>query len=241
MEKEVFDQRDMTILIVDDEPRIRDFVRLDLEMEHYRVIEASNGIEALDQLRENLPDLVLLDVMMPEMDGFETLKAIREVSTVPVIMLTVRQSEQDRIHGLDLGADDYMAKPFSSRELLSRIRALLRRAMMPAPARKTEIVVDPDLKIDFARREVIVRGKKVVLRPTEYRLLYHLVNNAGRLLTHETLLSKVWGREYRDESHYLRLYITYLRQKLEKDPAHPKYILTERGVGYRFVSSPSSG
>ncbi len=171
---------------------------------------------------------------MPEMDGFETLRAIREVSTVPVIMLTVRQSEQDRIRGLDLGADDYIAKPFSPKELLLRIRALLRRSFMPAPARKTEIVVDPDLKIDFSRREVIVRGEKVVLRPTEYRLLYHLVNNAGRLLTHETLLSKVWGREYRDEAHYLRLYITYLRQKIEKDPAHPKYILTERGVGYRF-------
>jgi DNA-binding response OmpR family regulator len=153
---------------------------------------------------------------------------------VPVIMLTVRQSEQDRIHGLDLGADDYVAKTASPRELLSRIRALLRRSLMPPPARKTEIVVDPDLKIDFSRREVIVRGEKVILRPTEYRLLYHLVNNAGRLLTHETLLSKVWGREYRDESHYLRLYITYLRQKLEKDPAHPQYILTERGLGYRF-------
>ncbi len=234
MEKDAFDQRDMTILIVDDEPRIRDFVRMNLELEHYRVIEASNGQEALDELRENLPDLVVLDVMMPGMDGFETLKAIREVSTVPVIMLTVRQSEQDRIRGLDLGADDYIAKPFSPRELLSRIRALLRRSLMAPPARKTVIEIDPDLKIDFSRREVIVRGKKVVLRPTEYRLLYHLVNNAGRLLTHETLLSKVWGREYRDEAHYLRLYITYLRQKLEKDPAHPKYILTERGVGYRF-------
>lgn len=234
MEKEAFDQRDMTILIVDDEPRIRDFVRMNLEMENYRVIEASNGVEAMEQLRENLPDLVVLDVMMPEMDGFETLHAIREVSTVPVIMLTVRQSEPDRIRGLDLGADDYIAKPFSPRELLSRIRALLRRSFMAPPARKTEIVVDENLKIDFARREVIVRGKKVVLRPTEYRLLYHLVNNAGRLLTHETLLSKVWGREYRDEAHYLRLYITYLRQKLEEDPAHPKYILTERGVGYRF-------
>ncbi len=236
MEQEAFDQRDMTILIVDDEARIRDFVRMNLELEHYRVIEAANGIEALDQLRENLPDLVVLDVMMPEMDGFETLRAIREVSTVPVIMLTVRQSEQDRIRGLDLGADDYIAKPFSPRELLLRIRALLRRSLMAPPSRKTEIIVDPDLKIDFARREVIVRGKKVVLRPTEYRLLYHLVNNAGHLLTHETLLSKVWGREYRDEAHYLRLYITYLRQKLEKDPAHPKYILTERGVGYRFKS-----
>lgn len=234
MKEEAFDQRDMTILLVDDEPRIRDLVRMNLELEQYRVLEASNGIEALTQLRENLPDLVVLDVMMPEMDGFETLQAIREVSTVPVIMLTVRQSEQDRIHGLDLGADDYLAKPFSPRELLSRIRALLRRSLMPAPSRKTEIVVDSDLQIDFSRHEVTVRGEKVTLRPTEYRLLYHLVSNAGRLLTHETLLSKVWGREYRDEAHYLRLYITYLRQKLERDPAHPRYILTERGVGYRF-------
>ena len=234
MEQEVFDQRDMTILIVDDEPRIRDFVRMNLEMEHYRVIEASDGGEALEQLREHLPDLVILDVMMPEMDGFEALRAIREVSTVPVIMLTVRQDERDRIRGLDLGADDYIAKPFNPRELLSRVRALLRRSLMPPPARKTEIVVDNDLKIDFSRREVTVCGEKVVLRPTEYRLLYHLVNNAGRLMTHETLLSKVWGHEYRDEAHYLRLYITYLRQKIEKDPSHPKYILTERGVGYRF-------
>jgi two-component system KDP operon response regulator KdpE len=234
MEKEVFDQRDMTILVVDDEPRIRDLVRMNLELEHYRVIEACDGREALDQLREHLPDLVILDVMMPEMDGFETLRAIREVSTIPVIMLTVRQDEHDRIRGLDLGADDYVGKPFNPRELLSRVRALLRRSLMPPPARKTEIVVDKDLILDFSRREVIVRGQKVVLRPTEYRLLYHLVNNAGHLMTHETLLSKVWGHEYRDEAHYLRLYITYLRQKIEQDPAHPRYILTERGVGYRF-------
>jgi DNA-binding response OmpR family regulator len=234
MEKEAFDPRDMTVLIVDDEPRIRDFVRMNLELERYRVIEACNGIEALEHLRENLPDLVVMDVMMPEMDGFETLRHLREVSNVPVIMLTVRQNDHDKIHGLDLGADDYIAKPFNPRELLSRIRALLRRSFMDAPARKTEIVVDPDLKIDFSRHEVIVRGEKVVLRPTEYRLLYHLVSNAGRLLTHETLLSKVWGREYRDEAHYLRLYITYLRQKIESDPAHPTYILTERGLGYRF-------
>jgi two-component system, OmpR family, KDP operon response regulator KdpE len=234
MEKEAFDPRDITILIVDDEPRIRDFVSMNLELEHYHVIEASDGLEALEQLRENLPDLIVMDVMMPEMDGFETLRHIREVSNIPVIMLTVRQNDQDKIHGLDLGADDYIAKPFNPGELLSRIRALLRRSFMAVPARKTEIVVDPDLKIDFSRHEVIVRGEKVVLRPTEYRLLYHLVSNAGRLLTHETLLSKVWGREYRDEAHYLRLYITYLRQKIESDPAHPKYILTERGIGYRF-------
>lgn len=234
MIKEAFDARDMTILIVDDEPRIRDFVRMNLELEHYHVEEAGNGLQALEKVRNILPDLVILDVSMPEMDGFEALLHIRQVSTVPVIMLTVRQSELDRIRGLDLGADDYLAKPFSPPELLSRIRALLRRSLMAPPARKTSIVVDSDLTIDFSRREVIVRGEKVVLRPTEYRLLYHLVSNAGRLLTHETLLAKVWGHEYRDESHYLRLYITYLRQKLEKDPAHPRYILTERGLGYRF-------
>jgi len=234
MIKEVFDARDMTILIVDDEPRIRDFVRMNLELEHYHVEEAGDGLQALEKVRNLLPDLVVLDVSMPEMDGFEALRHIREVSTVPVIMLTVRQGEADKIRGLDLGADDYLAKPFSPPELLSRIRALLRRSLMAPPARKTRIVVDPDLTIDFSRREVMVRGEKVVLRPTEYRLLYHLVSNAGRLLTHETLLAKVWGHEYRDESHYLRLYITYLRQKLEQDPAHPRYILTERGLGYRF-------
>lgn len=231
---EKFDPHNYSILVVDDEPRIIDFVRMNLELEGYRVLEASNGYETLDRLKADLPDLIILDVMMPEMDGFETLQHIREVSNVPVIMLTAKNEEIDRVRGLDLGADDYISKPFSNRELLSRIRALLRRAFMPTPAQKHTIVVDDDLQIDFNKREVIVRGEKVALRPTEYRLLYHLVNNAGRLLTHETLLSKVWGHEYRDESHYLRLYITYLRQKLEKDPAHPKYILTERGLGYRF-------
>jgi two-component system KDP operon response regulator KdpE len=244
MEHERFDPRSITVLVVDDEPRLVDVVRMNLEVEGYHVIEATTGYEALDRLKQDLPDLVILDVMMPEMDGFETLRRIREVSNVPVIMLTVRQEESDRIRGLEIGADDYLTKPFSPRELQSRIRALLRRTFMPAPARKTRLVVDKDLTIDFNKHEVWVRGQKVTLRPTEYRLLYHLVNNAGRLMTHETLLSKVWGHEYRDESHYLRLYITYLRQKLERDPAHPRYILTERGVGYRFkeieVEVPSS-
>jgi DNA-binding response OmpR family regulator len=228
------DPRNLTVLVVDDEARIIDFIRMNLELEGFRVLEAANGYEALERLKEDLPDLIILDVMMPQMDGFETLKHIREVSTVPVIMLTVRQEEGDRIRGLDLGADDYITKPFSPRELLSRTRALLRRSFMPSPTRKTKIIVDDELTIDFNKHEVWVRGEKVNLRPTEYRLLYHLVNNAGRLMTHETLLSKVWGHEYRDEAHYLRLYITYLRQKIEKDPAHPKYILTERGLGYRF-------
>jgi DNA-binding response OmpR family regulator len=235
VEHERIDPRSMTVLVVDDEPRLVDVVRMNLEVEGYRVVEAANGYEALDRLKEDLPDLVILDVMMPELDGFETLRRIRAVSNVPVIMLTVRNEESDRIRGLEIGADDYISKsPFSPRELLTRVKALLRRTFTPSPARKTTIVVDKDLTIDFSKREVWVRGEKVTLRPTEYRLLYHLVNNAGRLMTHETLLSRVWGHEYRDESHYLRLYITYLRQKLERDPAHPKYILTERGVGYRF-------
>ena len=239
MAQERIDPRSMTVLVVDDEPRLVDVVRMNLEVEGYRVVAAASGMEALERLKQDLPDLVILDVMMPEMDGYETLRQIRDVSNVPVIMLTVRQDEQDRIRGLEIGADDYLGKPYSPRELQSRIKAVLRRTFTPSPARKTAIVVDGDLTIDFDRHKVWVRGAEVTLRPTEYRLLYHLVNNAGRLMTHETLLSKVWGHEYRDESHYLRLYITYLRQKLERDPAHPKYILTERGVGYRFRELPA--
>ncbi|GAB4447701.1 MAG: response regulator transcription factor [Anaerolineae bacterium] len=224
------------ILIVDDEARMRRFMQMNLDLEGYRVIEAGNGLEAIDRVREDLPDLVLMDVMMPEMDGFEALRIIRETSTVPVIMLTVRDDESDKVKGLELGADDYVTKPFSPRELASRIKAVLRRVEMdsPGPSGSSIVKVDDYLQIDFNRREVIVGGKTVKLRPTEYRLLYHLVQNAGHVLTHEMILSKVWGYEYRDESQYVRLYITYLRQKIEPDPSHPKYILTERGVGYSF-------
>jgi len=223
------------ILVVDDEPRMIRFIHMNLELEGYDVISANNGFEALNKLRDELPDLVILDVMMPDMDGFETLRLLREVSAVPVIMLTVKADEEDKVRGLELGADDYVTKPFSPKELSSRVKAVLRRAEMPAPVEKSALTVDDYLQIDFDRRLVIAGGREVKLRPTEYRLLYHLVNNAGRILTHEQLLSKAWGYEYRDETHYLRLYITYLRQKIEPDPAHPRYILTERGVGYRFV------
>ena len=171
--------------------------------------------------------------MMPEIDGFETLQGLRETSSVPVIFLTAKSEEVDRIKGLDLGADDYITKPFSPRELVSRIRAVLRRTE-PAAVTSSEIVVDSELRVNFNQRKVIVRGQEVRLRPTEYRLLYQLVTNAGKLLTHEVLLSRVWGAEYRDEDQYVRLYITYLRQKIEKDPKNPKYILSERGLGYRF-------
>jgi len=224
------------ILAVDDEPKMTRFIRMNLELEGYRVSEAVNGMEALDKVREELPDLVLLDVMMPDLDGFETLAYIRGISSVPVIMLTAKGEEEDKVRGLELGADDYVTKPFSPRELSSRIKALLRRTQMPQPMEKTVVQIDERLAIDFTRHQVWVEGEIVKLRPTEYRLLYHLVNNAGWVMSREVLLSKVWGPEYRDEVQYLRLYINYLRQKIERDPAHPEYILTERGVGYRFVN-----
>jgi two-component system KDP operon response regulator KdpE len=223
------------ILVVDDEARMRRFVRMNLDLEGFEVSEAENGVVALGKVRDELPDLVLLDVMMPDLDGFETLAGIRQFSSVPVIMLTVKGDEEDRIRGLDLGADDYMAKPFSPRELSSRIRAVLRRVESPVAQAEKPLVIDEDLSIDFPRREVIVREERVRLRPTEYRLLLHLVENAGWIVPQETLLSKVWGPEYRDDTQLLRLYIAYLRKKIEPDLANPRYILTERGVGYRFV------
>ena len=223
------------ILVVDDEERIVRFIRLNLEQDGFIVVEAFNGKQAMDKLRQSLPDLILLDVMLPDLDGFEVLRMIRENHDVPIIMLTAKTEEDDRVRGLELGADDYVTKPFSPRELVSRVRAVLRRTEAQRGGKEGVIEVDDRLKIDFDRREVWVEGKLVKLRPTEYRLLYHLVQNAGWVATHDQILAKVWGYEYRDEPHYVRLYVNYLREKLEEDPANPKYILTERGVGYRFV------
>jgi two-component system KDP operon response regulator KdpE len=224
------------VLIVDDEPRLLDSVRMNLEVDGFEVFEAHNGAEALERIRKLLPDIVVMDVMMPIMDGFETLRELRSFTAVPVIMLTVKADDRDVVTGLELGADDYVAKPFSQRVLLSRIKAVLRRAEGSTPAGpRSHIQVDENLEIDFDRHEVKVHGEPVQLRPTEFRLLYHLATNPGVVLSHETLLSRVWGPEYRDASHYVRLYINYLRQKLEDDPANPRYILTERGVGYKFL------
>lgn len=229
------DIKNRHILVVDDEERMVRFIRLNLEYDGFHVSEAFNGIQAIEKIRSVLPDLVLLDVMLPDIDGFEVLRMIREISIVPVIMLTAKGEEDDRVRGLEMGADDYITKPFSPRELVSRVRAVLRRTEMATGSTHGLIEVDERLKFDFDRREVWVEGQLVNLRPTEYRLLYHLVQNAGWVVTHDQLLTKVWGYEYRDEPHYVRLYINYLRKKLEEDPANPKYILTERGVGYRFV------
>ncbi|NWF68790.1 MAG: response regulator transcription factor [Chloroflexi bacterium] len=230
-------QRDSKrILVVDDEPRMIGFIRMNLELEGHQVVEAHSGIEALEMVRTMLPDLVLLDVMMPELDGFETLRMLREFSSIPVIMLTAKGQENDKVYGLELGADDYVTKPFGPRELSSRIKAVLRRADMPSTSPEQAVLkIDERLSVDFNRREVIVNGQHIKLRPTEYRLLYHLIENVGWTVPHDQLLAKVWGYEYRDEAHYVRLYVNYLREKIEEDPSHPRYILTERGVGYRFI------
>ena len=229
------------ILVVDDEERMVRFIRLNLEHDGFQVSEAFNGKQAVQRLRDVNPDLILLDIMMPDLDGFEVLEMVREISNVPVIMLTAKGEEDDRVRGLEKGADDYVTKPFSPRELVSRVRAVLRRTEGATGSMHGLIEVDERLKIDFDRREVWLEGKIVKLRPTEYRLLFHLVQNAGWVVSHDQLLAKVWGYEYRDEPHYVRLYINYLRQKLEKDAANPKYILTERGVGYRFVDFRRQG
>ncbi len=228
--------RNRKILVVDDEERMVRFIRLNLEHDGFYVLEANNGVGAINSMRDSIPDLILLDIMLPDLDGFEVLRLIREVNTVPVIMLTAKGEEEDRIKGLELGADDYVTKPFSPRELVSRVKAVLRRTEAAGGVGSQPIIeIDDRLRIDFSRREVWVENEIVKLRPTEYRLLYHLVQNAGWVLTYDQILSKVWGYEYRDESHYVRLYVNYLRQKLEEDPSNPKYILTERGIGYRFV------
>ena len=223
------------ILVVDDEQRMARFIRLNLEHDGFRVTEAYDGTQAMDRLRTSMPDLILLDVMLPDFDGFEVLRMVRSTSPVPVIMVTAKSEEDERIRGLELGADDYVTKPFSPRELVSRVRAVLRRTEMSSESTHGLIEVDQHLKLDFDRHEVWLDGRLVNLRPTEYRLLYYLVQNAGWVVSHDQILTNVWGYEYRDQPHYVRLYINYLRQKIEKDPANPIYIITERGLGYRFI------
>ena len=225
----------MKVLVVDDEPDMLKVITWSLNFQEpdWEVLTASEGEQALELVAQESPDIVLLDVAMPEMNGFEVLQEIRRFSDVPVIMVTVREDEVDKVRGLELGADDYVTKPFGHLELLARIRAVLRRAQSWPLAHEKPFVCG-DLRVDFVTREVTVAGRPVALTNTEYRLLYYLVRNAGRVLTHEMLLAHVWGREYVDEVDYLRVYIGRLRSKLEPDPARPQYILTERGIGYRF-------
>jgi DNA-binding response OmpR family regulator len=225
----------MRILIVDDEPDVVKVVRMSLQVQEptWEAIAAYDGEEALDAFEREQPDLVLLDIMMPEMSGFDVLKELRRFSDVPVIMLTAKANEIDKVMGLNLGADDYITKPFGHLELLARIRAVMRRTQ-GMPLTHELPFSSGSIHVDFERREVSVDGEIVPLTATESRLLYYLVRNAGRVLTHEMLLANVWGREYTDEIDYLKVYISRLRNKLEKDPRNPEHILTEYGVGYWF-------
>ena len=227
----------MKVLVVDDAPEVVDSVRLGFAVQwrEVDVLAAGTGKEALDQVEQESPDLVLLDVGLPDMDGFKVLQEIRFFSDVPVVMLTARDDTIDKVRGLELGADDYVTKPFNHLELLARIKAVLRRLDMPAPKSRAPSFRSGDMEMDFDAQEVRVNGQRVDLTPTEYKLLYHLVRNAGHTLTHGTLLAKVWGREYRDEVDYLRVYVRRLRDKLGDDPEKPRYIRTERGLGYRFL------
>jgi DNA-binding response OmpR family regulator len=228
----------MKILVDDDDPDVVESVRQGLLL-HWRdteLIGTPTGQAALDQIEHESPDLVLLDVGLPDVDGYTVLAQAREFSDVPIIMLTARDDTLDKVKGLELGADDYITKPFNHLELLARIRALLRRLEMPMPHSRAPSFRSGDLEMDFATQEVRLAGRPVDLTPTEYKLLYHLVRNAGRVLPHGTLLAKVWGREYLDEVEYIRVYIRRLREKLGDDPDQPRYIRTERGLGYRFIA-----
>jgi two-component system KDP operon response regulator KdpE len=236
------DFRGRRIVVVEDEPHILDLIRTTLENAGFVVSGATTGLEGLERIREELPDLAILDVNLPDLSGFEVLRQIRQAQGVPCIMLTVQDDEDARVRGLELGADDYIGKPFGHRELVSRIKAVLRRAEAPAPLARNRVQVDERLVVDFDRRLAEVEGEPVHLRPTEYRLLHHFMNHPGRLLSHENLLSRVWGSEYRDDTQLLRLYVNYLRKKLEPDPSRPRYIINERGLGYRFMDySPEPG
>jgi two-component system KDP operon response regulator KdpE len=227
----------MRILVVDDEPDVVESVRLGfmLQWREVDVLGAGAGEAALDAVEHEHPDIVLLDVGLPGMDGYEVLRRIREFSDVPVVMLTARDDAMDKVKGLELGADDYVTKPFNHLELMARVKAVLRRLEMPLPTSRVPSFRSGDLEVDFTRQEARLRGERLDLTPTEYKLLYHLVRNAGHILEHGTLLAKVWGREYVDEVDYIRVYIRRLRIKLGDDPDSPRYIRTERGLGYRFI------
>ncbi|MGD8472957.1 MAG: response regulator transcription factor [Anaerolineae bacterium] len=221
-----------TILAVDDEPRVMKLLEANLKSSGYSVLTAADGEEALQIIEREMPDLVLLDLMLPKMDGYAVCRRIREFSAVPVIMLTARSSQVDLIHGFEVGADDYLTKPFSIAELLMRVQAVLRRSKWPEEIVTREGFKAGPIEIDFALHQVITSGSEVKLTPTEYRLLAYMASNANRVLTHRELLRAVWGPEYGEETEYLRVYMRYLRQKLEPEPSKPQYLLTQPGAGY---------
>ncbi len=223
-----------TVLIVDDEKPLRDFVRRNLEVRNFNALTAANGLEALAIFNTHNIDLVIMDVMMPRMDGLETIRRIRQSSLVPIIVLSALGEETDKIRALNWGADDYLTKPFGVGELLARVQAVMRRARWSESPTRQGRLVRGQITIDLERYETTVRGKKIDLTPTEFNLLVYLMEHAGKVLPHQTILQHVWGPEYGPEHEYLRVYIGRLRQKIEEDPSKPRYLITERGIGYSF-------
>ncbi|HZU00568.1 MAG TPA: response regulator transcription factor [Ktedonobacteraceae bacterium] len=224
-----------TIVTADDDPQLLRLMARNLEFEGYEVLRASDGEQALEQIEHASPNLVLLDVMMPRMDGFTVCQKVREFSTVPIIIVTARGQDQDKVKGLDLGADDYLTKPFSVDELLARVRAVLRRSQFTSNEQAQglqKLATIGDLTIDYTQHLVTMQGKEITLSPTEYRLLSYLAQNAGRIVTQDLLLEHVWGAEYVGESHMLQVNINRLRRKVEDDPTHPRYLKTKVGIGY---------
>ena len=227
---------DPAVVVVEDEPQIRRFLRAALGGQGYRVYEASTGADGLVEVASRQPDVVILDLGLPDMDGLDVIRKVREWSAVPVVVLSARGQEADKVAALDAGADDYLSKPFGVDELMARMRVALRhRARVSDGALESAFDVG-DLHVDLAARRVTVRGAQVHLTPIEYRLLVALVHHAGKVITHRQLLSEVWGPNATEQAHYLRVYMAHLRRKLEADPARPRYLLTEAGVGYRLAA-----
>ncbi|HTI14684.1 MAG TPA: response regulator transcription factor [Dictyobacter sp.] len=230
-----------TILTADDDPQLLRLVTRTLELEHFHVLTAKDGAEALANIEAELPDLVILDVMMPRMDGFTVCERVRAFSSVPIIIVTARGRDDDKIRGLNLGADDYLIKPFNVEELVARVRAVLRRAQfMPTemPHATRSVTTIGEITIDYTQHLVSKGGEVIGLTPTEYRLLAYLMQNAGRVITQDLLLEHVWGQDYLGESHMLQVNVNRVRRKIEADPSHPLYILTKTGIGYQFVAQP---
>ena len=225
------------VLVVDDEPRYLKLVRYNLEAAGYEVVTAANGEEALSLVAGKIPDLIILDIRLPDISGYEVCTRIREFSSVPIIMLTAKGEEREKVRGLRLGADDYVTKPFGAEEFMARVETVLRRSRI-SEAKAPPILTIEELSIDFVQRKVTIRGQEVSLSPTEYRLLQCLAVSAGRVIVQEEILGKVWGPEYRENYEGLRVYIRRLRQKIEKEPEHPIYIITKPGVGY-MLAPPS--
>jgi two-component system KDP operon response regulator KdpE len=225
---------DPVIIVIEDDPSIRRFLRTSLSTHAFNVFEADTAKQGIIEVGIRKPDLLILDLGLPDMDGVDVIKAIRAWSTVPIIILSARSSEQQKIDALDVGADDYLTKPFGFGELLARIRVALRHAMRPQEQMQNDVFITGNLKVDLLNRVVSVDEKEIHLTPIQYRLLMVLVKNAGKVLTHQQVLNEVWGPSYKENAHYLRIYMSQLRQKLEADPTQPKLLVTESGVGYRL-------